>query len=86
MGNTIHGHPLFNTAITVDIKMPAITGPALRVMDFFTKYPSRGHIRKLGTMNNHQVNGIQATAFQPLRIRQRSLKNIRVHCKENTRL
>ena len=70
VGDAVQWDPLFNTAITVNIKMPAIPGLALLVNLFLSPYPRHGQIGQLGTMNDHQLDAFGAATFQTLRIRQ----------------
>jgi hypothetical protein len=70
VGDTGNGHPFFNTAITVNIKMPAVTGLALRMNQLLTPYPRRGQIGQFCTMYDHQLDDVGATTVQALYIRQ----------------
>ena len=73
VGDMVDRHPFFYAAITVDIKMPAVTRLATRVDHFFTPYSSHCQIRQLRTMNDHKVNIVGTTALQAVDIRQGTL-------------
>ncbi len=66
VSDTVERNPLFNAAITINIKMPAIAGLGLRVVHFFAIIPCRSQVGQLRTMDYKQVDFISAAAIQAL--------------------
>lgn len=75
VSNTGDGNPLFQKAITVNIKMTAIAGLGLWVHDFLTPLTCLSQVRQFGAVNYHQVDGMGIALFKPLCVGQRVLND-----------
>ena len=68
-------HPLFDTAVAVNIKMPAIAGLGHWVECFFAPDSRHVQVGQFGTMNNDLLDAVYTAAIKPFSIGQWALSN-----------